>query len=171
MPNVNLNTAVIRRLFRARANPAAQPAPTDRERTAAATAADSEDAIGTASPEDLLPVHFDSQDWDRHRRRGFDWGDLLYLADYRTDFGFAEMTGVSAAKSTIVRLHQDRYRVPVSYAVDRSLVENKMVAWLVSLLEMWLVDGLGEFDNVEDAIMEAHFCAHRDCATAQWSGG
>lgn len=99
--------------------------------------------FGVASPEDPLPLHFDFQDWDRHRRRNFDWDDLFFLSDYRADVNFAVLTNISASKSTLVRLYQSRYQVPTWYAVDRTFVENSSVAWLISFLELWLVEGLG----------------------------
>lgn len=160
MSNVNLNSAVIRGPFRSRSSSSTQPGSTNREQRAAAAAADSEDAVGTASPEDPLPVHSDYQDWDRHRRRGFDWDDLVYLSDYRTDANLADLTRILAAKSAFVGLFQDRNQVPTWYSTDRTLVENSTIAWLVSFLELWLVEGLGELGDIEDAIMEAHFCAH-----------
>lgn len=68
MLNVNLNSAVIRRLFRSESESSRQLAPTKSGRQAAAAAADSEDAIGTASTENTPWVHHDFIDWDRHRR-------------------------------------------------------------------------------------------------------
>lgn len=35
-----------------------------------------------------------------------------------------------------------------------------MVAWFVSFQELWLVEGLGDWDMVETAVMKAHFSAH-----------
>lgn len=153
MRNVDMNSAVIRRLFRARPQSSLQPVLTDSERRAAASAADNEDAIGTASPDEQLPLHFDLQDWNRSRRLGFDWDDLYYLADYRADVNYAVLTGVSAAKSALVRMYQGQYQVPVSFAVDRTFIESGVVAWFISFLELWLVEGLDEWELVEDAVM------------------
>lgn len=160
MLQVNLNSAVIRRLFQARRSTSAQPAPTERQRRAADSTADSKDAIGTASPEDPLPVFLELEDWDRHRRWNFNWDELLYLADYRTDVSFADLTRVSAAKSTLVRLYQDWYQVTTLFSVDRTFLETSTVAWLVSFLEIRLVGGLSEFEDIEDAIKDAHFSSH-----------
>lgn len=65
MSNIDLDSVLIQRLFRARLSSSNAPLPTDRERRAAATAAKSEDAIGVESLNDPLPVNFDIQEWDR----------------------------------------------------------------------------------------------------------
>lgn len=160
MPNVNMDSALILRLFRSRSEHSARHVSTEQERRAAASAADCEEAIGVASLEDPLPVHTDLQDWYRHQRHNFDWDDLYYLSDYRPDVNFAVLANVSAAKSVLVRMYQNQYQVPTSFSVDRSFVENCSVAWLVSFLELWLVEGLDEMETVEDAIMKSPFEAH-----------
>lgn len=52
------------------------------------------------------------------------------------------------------------YQVPSSYAVDRTFLENGTVALFVSVLELWLVEGLGEVGDIEDTIIDAHFSSH-----------
>lgn len=82
MTNTTVNPDIIRSLFRARSISSAL---TDRDRRAATSAADSEDVIRTASPEDPLPFRFDYHYLDRNRRRGFDWDNVCYLADHRAN--------------------------------------------------------------------------------------
>lgn len=83
------------------------------------------------------------------------------MADFRSDVSLADSTGVSAANSTLIRMHQGQYQVPALFAVDSSFVECSHVAWLVAFLELWLVEGVGDWDLVEIAIMKAHLGAHR----------
>lgn len=77
MPNVDLDYGVIRRLFRSRPSSSPRSVLTNLERRAVASAAYCDDYIGLACLEDPLTVHCDLQDWDRHRRRGFDWEEIF----------------------------------------------------------------------------------------------
>lgn len=79
---MDLDSALIRRLFSARSLSSDTPPLTNCERRAANTAADSEDTIGLASLGDVQPVHFDIEDWDSSRRLNFDWDKLCELADF-----------------------------------------------------------------------------------------
>lgn len=56
--------------------------------------------------------------------RNFDWEELFDLADFRADVFIAESTGVTAAKSTLVRIYQDKFQVLVWFSVDRTFVTS-----------------------------------------------
>lgn len=80
MPILDMDSAIIRRLFRSLIESFAHRALTDRKRRATVSAAYSVDAIGTAFVEDPLPINFYFQDSDLHRPRGFNWDDFFFLA-------------------------------------------------------------------------------------------
>lgn len=109
---------------------------TNLERRAAASSADCDDDIGIAGLEDPLPVHYDLQDWNRHRGRGFDWEQLFNLAEFCDHVKFAMLANVAASRSAFVRLYQDYYQVPTIYVMDRTFVESSGEAWFASFLEL-----------------------------------
>lgn len=100
MRNVDLDSSLIRRLFRARQSSSGSPPLTERERRAADTVADSEESICLASLNAPIPVHIDVQEWNKNRRRNFDWEELCDLADFHPDGSLAESSGVVATKFT-----------------------------------------------------------------------
>lgn len=57
-------------------------------------------------------------------------------------------------------MYQDWYEVPALYSADRAFIKNILIAWLISFLELWLIDGAGDLEDVEDVIVTAHFRLH-----------
>lgn len=112
MLEVDLESTLIYRLFPAHSSSFNVLTSTDRVRRAAATAAESEDGISVASLEKPLPRHFDIQDWDRHRRRNFNWYEIFNLADFSADVSLAQSNRVDSVIWTIMRMNQNQYQVP-----------------------------------------------------------
>lgn len=106
MRNVYLNSSVIQRLLSSRPSGSRQPVLTHRKSPAAASAADTEFTIGTASLAGPLPMHFNEQELGLNGGRNFDWYDLFEVADYRSDVSLAASVAVSAANSTLILLYQ-----------------------------------------------------------------
>lgn len=50
--------------------------------------------------------------------------------------------------------------MPSSFQVDRTFVESGAVAWFFSFLELWIVEGLGDLDMVEGAVLRSQIGAH-----------
>lgn len=71
------------------------------------------------------------------------WDELSDLSDFRFDMNFPTLGNVSDAQSTMVGLYQGYYQTKVVYKSDRPMVETGVEAWLSSILELWLVEGLG----------------------------
>lgn len=69
------------------------------------------------------------------------------------------MTNISASESLFVLMYQDRYQVAKFSSADRAFVENSTMASLVSVFDICIVEGLGEPEKIEEAIMVSHFGA------------
>lgn len=56
----------------------------------------------------------------------------------------------------MICLFQNRYQVTTAFETDRTFLEDETLARITSTLEMGLVQGFGEFGDIEDAVMTSH---------------